>query len=96
AEFVITQPIIDKNEVVDRLISNIDIPVMVEAWMSKKLHLLSDCVGYEIPVDTEYDPITTLANLQSKYPSGGVYLAMMNYKRQFNLLSDLSINKVEQ
>lgn len=90
AEFVITQPIIDKNPVVDKLISNIDIPVIVEAWMSKKLHLLSDCVGYEIPEDTEYDPIETLINLQSEYPSGGVYLAMMNYKRQFNLLSDLS------
>jgi methylenetetrahydrofolate reductase (NADPH) len=90
AEFVITQPIIDKNPVVDKLISNIDIPVIVEAWMSKKLHLLSDCVGYEIPEDTEYDPIETLTNLQSEYPSGGVYLAMMNYKRQFNLLSDLS------
>jgi len=92
AEFVITQPIIDKNPVVDRLISSINIPVMVEAWMSKKLHLLSDCVGYEIPEETEYDPITTLSNLQSEYPSGGVYLAMMNYKRQFNLLSDISIN----
>ncbi|MCD6397680.1 MAG: methylenetetrahydrofolate reductase [Spirochaetaceae bacterium] len=90
AEFVITQPIIEKNPVVDRLISNIDIPVMVETWMSKKLHLLSDCVGYEIPVDTEYDPLATLALLQEEYPSGGVYLAMMNYKRQFNLLADFS------
>ncbi|MDA3938473.1 MAG: methylenetetrahydrofolate reductase [Spirochaetia bacterium] len=89
AEFVITQPIIEKNPVVDRLISRIDIPVIVEAWMSKKLHLLSDCVGYEIPEDTEYDPIATLALLQDEYPSGGVYLAMMNYKRQFNLLSEI-------
>ena len=31
AEFVITQPIIEKNPVVDRLISTIDIPVIVEA-----------------------------------------------------------------
>jgi len=89
AEFIITQPIIEKNPVVDRLIGNIEIPVIVEAWMSKKLHLLSDCVGYEIPEDTEYDPIETLGNLQSEYPSGGVYLAMMNYKRQFNLLSEI-------
>jgi len=89
AEFVITQPIIDKNLIVDKLISTIDIPVMVEAWMSKKLHLLSDCVGYDIPEDTEYDPLETLGTLQSNYPSGGVYLAMMNYKRQFNLLSEI-------
>ena len=89
AEFVITQPIIEKNPVVDRLIRNVEIPVMVEAWMSKKIHLLSDCVGYEIPEDTEYDPISTLNNLQREYPSGGVYLAMMNYKRQFNLLKEI-------
>ena len=89
AEFVITQPIIEKNPIVDKLISTIKLPVIVEAWMSKKLHLLSDCVGYEIPEDTEYDPISTLSNLQSEYPSGGVYLAMMNYKRQFNLLSEI-------
>lgn len=95
AEFVITQPIIEKNPVVDRLISNIDLPVMVEAWMSKKLHLLSDCVGYEIPENTEYDPIVTLSNLQSEYPSGGVYLAMMNYKRQFNLLSEIRRQTVQ-
>ncbi len=95
AEFVITQPIIDKNPVVDRLIKSIDIPVMVEAWMSPKLHLLSDCVGYEIPEDTEYNPIETLTNLQTDYPSGGVYLAMMNYKRQFNLLSDIRRNVVK-
>ncbi len=89
AEFVITQPIIEKNPVVDKLIDTVDIPVMVEAWMSKKLYLLSDCVGYEIPENTEYDPIDTLTYLQSEYPSGGVYLAMMNYKRQFNLLSEI-------
>jgi len=89
AEFVITQPIIDRNPIVDKLIDEIDLPVMVEAWMSKKLHLLSDCVGYDIPEDTEYDPIESLKTLQSNYPSGGVYLAMMNYKRQFNLLSEI-------
>jgi methylenetetrahydrofolate reductase (NADH) len=89
AEFVITQPIIGKNMIVDRLISKINIPVMVEAWMSKKLHLLSDCVGYEIPENTEYDPILTLNKLQREYPSGGVYLAMMNYKRQFHLLPEI-------
>ncbi|MCP4727155.1 MAG: hypothetical protein GY863_19110 [bacterium] len=94
AEFVITQPIIEKNPVVDRLIRTIDIPVMVEAWMSKKLHLLSDCVGYEIPEDTEYDPLAALSYLQTEYPSGGIYLAMMNYKRQFHLLEELRGQKV--
>ncbi|GEM_PF-182801 len=89
-EFIITQPIIEKNEVVDRLVSEVNIPVVVEAWMSKKLHLLSDCVGYEIPEDTPYDPIENLEKLMFNYPDSGVYLAMLNYKRQFPLLPELA------
>ncbi len=86
AEYIITQPVIEHNPVVDKLIKNFDIPVVVENWMSKKLHLLSDCVGYEIPADTMYDPMAALAKLEANYPECDVYLAMMNYKRQFNLL----------
>lgn len=89
AGFIITQPLIGKNSVVDKLIGMTDIPVMVEVWMSTKLHLLSECVGYDIPENSEYDPIAMLSLLQKEYPAGGVYLAMMNYKRQFNLLSEL-------
>lgn len=89
AEYVITQPVIEHNTVVDKLIEEFDIPVVVENWMSKKLHLLSDCVGYEIPDDTLYDPVAALKKLHVNYPGSDVYLAMMNYRRQFGLLSDI-------
>ncbi len=91
ARFIITQPIIERNKVVDRLLRDFDIPVIVEAWMSKKLYLLSECVGYEIPEDTDYDPIKNLKLLLNNYPQCGVYLALLNYKRQFPALSDLSM-----
>ena len=42
ASFVITQPIIEKNPLVDRLLrEHPSLPVTIEAWMSKKLYLLS-------------------------------------------------------
>ncbi len=89
AAYIITQPVIEKNAVVDKLIKNYDIPVVVENWMSKKLHLLSDCVGYEIPEETIYDPVEALKKLHGNYPGSEVYLAMMNYRRQFDLLADI-------
>jgi methylenetetrahydrofolate reductase (NADPH) len=54
--------------------------------MSKKLHLLSDCVGYTIPEDTPYDPMANLKELQSIYSGFGMYLAMLGMKTQFPLL----------
>ena len=63
-------------------------PVIVEAWMSKKLYLLSDAVGYEIPEDTQYDPVETLKALHEIYPSCGVYLALLGFKTQYPLLKD--------
>ncbi len=89
AAYVITQPVIEHNKVVDMLIEEFDIPVVVENWMSKKLHLLSECVGYEIPADTLYDPAAALEKLHKNYAGKDVYLAMMNYRRQFSLLSDI-------
>jgi len=89
ATFIITQPIIEKNKVVDELLEKYpDIPVIVEAWMSKKLHLLSDAVGYEIPQNTEYDPLETLRMLHKLYPKCGVYLALLGFKTQYHLIKD--------
>jgi len=69
ATFIITQPIIEQNEVVDKLLEDYSsMPVIVEAWMSKKLSLLSDAVGYEIPEDTVFNPIETLGKLHQMYP----------------------------
>ncbi|MEI7884369.1 MAG: methylenetetrahydrofolate reductase [Clostridia bacterium] len=89
ATFIITQPIIEKNAIVDELIAKYpQMPIIFEAWMSKKLHLLSDAVGYEIPEDTEFDPIATLKMLHSLYPNCGAYLSLLGFKNQYPLIKD--------
>ena len=90
ARFVITQPVVEKNAGVDKLLAAFDLPVVVEAWMSKRLSLLSACVGYEIPHDTAYDPMENLRKLREHYPDSGVYLALLNYERQFPLLEEMA------
>jgi methylenetetrahydrofolate reductase (NADPH) len=89
AAFIITQPLIEKNAVVDTLLLRYpDIPVTIEAWMSKKIYLLSEAVGYEIPENTEFDPIATLETLHRLYPSCGVYLSLLGFKTQYDLIHD--------
>lgn len=91
AEFVITQPIIDRNSVVDRLLSeHPDLPVVVEAWMSKKLFLLSDVVGYPIPEDAAFDPVRTLEELLGKYPECGFYLSLLGFKTNYTDVEEIA------
>ncbi|MCA1809514.1 MAG: methylenetetrahydrofolate reductase [Kiritimatiellia bacterium] len=87
AGFICTQPIIGRDERLEAL-RPFGVPVIIDAWMSKKLHLLSECVGYTIPEDTPYDPMANLAALRSNYPEWGLYLALLGYKTQFPLLND--------
>lgn len=89
ASFIITQPIIKKNDIVDKLLEKYkNIPIFIEAWMSKKLYLLSEAVGYEIPEDTAYDPLETLKTLHKIYPACGVYLSLLGFKTQYHLIKD--------
>ncbi|HVH95459.1 MAG TPA: methylenetetrahydrofolate reductase [Bacillus sp. (in: firmicutes)] len=89
ASFIITQPILEKNAVVDELLEKYpDVPVIVEAWMSKNLRLLSDAVGYEIPEDTQFDPVETLKMLHGIYPTCGVRLSILGFKTQYHLIKD--------
>ncbi len=88
AEFICTQPIIGRDERVYTL-KQFGLPVIIDAWMSKKLHLLSECVGYTIPEDTPYDPIANLKELRKNYPDCGLYLALVGYKTQFPLLKEI-------
>ena len=85
ASFIITQPIIGRD---DRLAGLLPfrLPVTLDAWMSKKLHLLSECVGHEIPEGTPYDPMENLKELRRNYPDYGLYLAILGFKTQYPFL----------
>jgi len=88
ASFIITQPIIGRD---DRLagLEPFGLPVTLDAWMSKKLHLLSECVGHEIPEGTPYDPMENLRELRRSYPDYGLYLAILGFKTQYPLLNEI-------
>jgi len=87
ATYVITQPIIEKNDQVDRLLAEYpDLPVIIEIWMSKKLFLLSDVFGTPIPEDAVYDPFETRKKIMDLYPGYGTYLALLGYKTQYPVI----------
>jgi len=88
ASFIITQPILGRD---DRLagLEPFHLPVTLDAWMSKKLHLLSECVGHEIPEGTPYDPMENLRELRRNYPDYGLYLAILGFKTQYPLLQGI-------
>jgi methylenetetrahydrofolate reductase (NADPH) len=88
ARFIITQPILGRDDRVDAL-RPFGLPVILDAWMSKKLHLLSECVGHEIPEGTPYDPLENLKELRRNYPDYGLYLAILGSKTQYPLLPTL-------
>jgi methylenetetrahydrofolate reductase (NADPH) len=94
AAFIITQPIIGRD---DRLaaLAPFGLPVTLDAWMSKKLHLLSECVGHEIPEGTPYDPMENLRELRRNYPDYGLYLAILGFKTQYPLLLDIGKDGAE-
>jgi len=88
ATFIITQPIIGRDERLEGL-KPFPLPVIIDAWMSKKLHLLSECVGHEIPEGTPYDPIENLKELRRNYPDYGLYLAILGFKTQYPVLQEI-------
>ncbi len=95
ASFVITQPIIQQNKTTDRLLLEYPgLPVIVEAWMSKKLYLLSDVVGYPIPEDAVFDPIDTLEKLKALYPYCGLYLSLLGFKTQYETVEQMAKGKI--
>lgn len=90
ASFIITQPIIDHNEVVDRLLEKYpDIPVFLGAWMSKKVGLLSNVVGQDLSQITDFDSLATLERLIAMYPNCGWYLSLLGFKTQIDKIDQL-------
>jgi methylenetetrahydrofolate reductase (NADPH) len=93
AGFIISQPVLGDQAEIRALEDLYGLPVFIEAWMSKNLNLLADCIGYDIPPETVYDPMEGLKNLHAGYPRFGVYLAILGFKTQFPLLAGLGIEE---
>jgi len=92
AKYVVTQPIIGKDENVDRL-KDFNIAVVVEAWMSNNINLLYKSVGKEKDEKAEkYDPLENLKALHEYYPECCVYLSMLSFKQDWQeILPRLSL-----
>ncbi len=84
AEFIITQPVIGRHAALDSLLKWLPVPMIVEAWMSPKLELLKDCVGYDPGAELSgpFDPLACLREVERNYPDCGVYLALLDLKSQ--------------
>ena len=82
AEFVISQPVIRHNQNIDWL-RTVGMPVIIEAWMTKRIDLVAECVGYELPPEeNDYDPLANYEALRSTYPDFGIYFAFLGMKKQ--------------
>lgn len=84
AQFIITQPVIGRDERVLNL-KQYGVPVFTGAWMSKRIDLLTQCLGVEgenIPVD--YDPLKNLQILRETYPDYGLYYSLLGFNRDWN------------
>jgi 5,10-methylenetetrahydrofolate reductase len=83
AKYAVTQPIIGKDESAEALMK-LNITVVVEAWMSKKIDLLFKSVGREKDEKAEaFDPVANLKALHEWYPDSCVYLSMLGFKQDW-------------
>ena len=92
ARYVVTQPIIGKDKSVEML-KDLNIAIVVEAWMSNNIDLLYRSVGKKKDEKAEkYDPIGNLKALHEFYPQCSVYLSMLSFKQDWKeILPRLSI-----
>ena len=78
AKYAVTQPVIGKDKSVDML-KDLDITIVVEAWMSENIDLLYRSVGKQMDEKAEkYDPVENLKALHEFYPQCSVYLSMLS------------------
>ena len=81
ASFIVTQPVVGPSpEVAD--LERYGLPVYAGAWMSRKIALLSECVGYPIEGEhaTGYDPLQNLREIRGTYPDYGTYLSLLSHE----------------
>ena len=83
ARFVITQPVIGKDANVDALFS-FDIPVVVEAWMSRNIELFMKSIrNQDQGLGKGFDPLVNLRMLHKAYPRSCIYLSMLGFKQSW-------------
>jgi len=86
ASFVITQPVIGKDPNVD-LLKDFNIPIVIEAWMSRNVDLLYRSVRKEKENGAEeYDPVENLGILHKAYPESSIYLSMLSFKEEWKTI----------
>ncbi|MBT8334006.1 MAG: methylenetetrahydrofolate reductase [Deltaproteobacteria bacterium] len=86
AQFIVTQPVIGRNEHIDSL-GIICENVVVEAWMSTNIDLFYKSVGRESIEQAEhYDPLENLSELHEAYPHCCIYLSMLSFKQDWRHL----------
>jgi len=91
AKYAVTQPVIGKDKSVDML-KDLDITIVVEAWMSEKIDLLYRSVGKQMDEKAEkYDPVENLKALHEFYPQCSVYLSMLSFKQDWHQILPQSI-----
>ena len=62
-------------------IKDLNVVVVAEAWMSKKIDLLYKNIGREKDENAaQYDPFENLKALHKYYPESCVYLSMLSFK----------------
>lgn len=89
ASFIVTQPILGKNPVVDELLEKYPhVPVTISASMTKKFELLSDAVEHEIPEDPQFEPFEALQMLQGIYNKQRFRLSFLSMKKQYDQIKD--------
>jgi hypothetical protein len=61
------------------------VPVFAEAWMTKRIDLLQQCLGSEVKgLPTDYDPLANLQSLRGIYRDYGIYYSLLGFKRDWN------------
>ncbi len=86
AQFVITQPVIGKDQNIDSLFA-FGLPIVIEAWMSRNVDLLFKSIHQQRAEQAHgYDPVKNLRMLHGAYPDSCIYLSMLGFKKQWRRL----------
>ena len=92
AKYVVTQPIIGKDDNVDRL-KDFNITVVVEAWMSNNIDLLYKSVGKDKDEKAEqFNPFENLKALHEVDPECCVDLSMLSFKQDWQEILPRTFN----